>query len=355
DDTNCFTIDAGQWSNATGEWSIYVSKASLKKLYLKPNSNWIKSDARFAMYVTGANGSEWVSMEEAGDGCYTAYVPSTEYTKVTFARMKANTTENNATNRWNYSEEMTIPTDDTNCFEVTAGQWSNAKGTWEVFTPSVYEIDALYLKPNKNWTSSNARFAVYLYGGESEAAWVSMTKLADGSYKADISAGDYKKVMFARMKGAQLENIWANSANASLEMDIPTNGTNCFTIDDGQWGDATGTWNSISELKTLYLTPNKNWTSSNARFAVYLYGGDSPATWVSMTKLADGTYKADIPAGHYTKVIFTRMKGATTENKWDNSVNETLALRIPVKGTDLFTINNGEWGSAEGVWSTYGG
>ncbi|MEE1076661.1 MAG: hypothetical protein UHY68_05290, partial [Acutalibacteraceae bacterium] len=65
-------------------------------------------------------------------------------------------------------------------------------------------------------------------------------------------------------------------------------------------------------------------------------------------------YKADIPAGHYTKVIFTRMKGATTENKWDNSVNESLALRIPVKGTDLFTINNGEWGSAEGVWSTYG-
>ena len=355
DDTNCFTVDEGQWSSATGEWSIYVSKASLKKLYLKPNSNWIKSDARFAMYVTGENGSEWVSMEDAGDGCYTAYVPSNDYTTVTFARMNGLTTENTLVNRWNYSAEMTIPTDDTNCFAIDAGQWSSATGSWEVFTPTVYEVDALYLSPNKNWAASNARFAMYLYGGESDAVWVSMTKLESGSYKADIPAGDYAKVMFVRMNPNTTENVWANQWNASIEMDIPTNGTNRFVVGSDQWSSATGTMDSITELQTLYLTPNKNWVSSNARFAVYLYGGESAATWVSMTSLGNGTYKADIPEGHYTKVIFSRMKGSTTENVWSNSVNESLALRIPVKGTDAFTINDGQWSSASGVWSTYGG
>ena len=48
---------------------------------------------------------------------------------------------------------------------------------------------ALYLKPNSNWLSANARFSVYLSGGTSSATWVSMTATDDGYYnkRLDIS------------------------------------------------------------------------------------------------------------------------------------------------------------------------
>ena len=360
DGTNCYTIYAGEWNDAKGEWSVYISKASLKKLYLKPNANWIKTDARFAMQVFAPNGaSEWVSMEDAGDGYYTAYVPTTEYTQVKFARMSGSSTANTAANIWNYSSVMTFPVkaDEKNCFFIKDAEWNDVAGDWGVFTPTVYEPDALYLKPNLNWTynkyNKEARFSAYLYGGESPATWVSLTKAADGNYKLVIPAGDYKKLQFARMDVNTTANNWESLWNDSAEMEIPTNGTNRFVLNDDAWSSAEGIWDSITELKTLYLKPNANWLGkhANPRFSAYLYGGESPATWVSMTKQADGSYKADMPAGHYTKVIFVRMNPDTTENVWANNWNESTPQRIPAHTTNFFTLNAADWNSAEGVWT----
>lgn len=353
DGTNSFTVDAGQWSNATGEWGVYIPKSSLKKLYLKPNNNWIKSDARFAMYVTGTNGSEWVSMDDAGDGYYTAYVPANDYTTVSFARMNPATTENKTSNRWNYSVEMTIPTDNNNSFTIDAGQWSNASGVWNEFAPTVYKVDTLYLKPNSNWIRANARFAMYLDGGSSTTTWVSMTNLENGYYKADIPEGDYTKVTFIRMDPNTTENIWTNLWNDSLALDIPTNGTNCFEVDEGQWSSATGTWGNYSELDTLYFKPNNNWLGSNARFAMYLFAGDKTATWVSMTDLYDGYYSAKIPEGNYTKVIFARMKPTVTANTWEALWNDAIEQKIPAQGTNCFIVDESKWSNATGKWEVY--
>ena len=166
-----------------------VGAVDAKTLYLKPNANWIKSDARFAMYLTGKSGSEWVSMTSAEDGYYEADVPAGDYTTVVFARMNPATPENKTANRWNYSTEMTIPTDGTNSFTVNAGQWSNATGEWGVYIPKS-SLKKLYLKPNNNWIKSDARFAMYVTG-KSGSMWISMTDLNDGYYSADVPAGDY--------------------------------------------------------------------------------------------------------------------------------------------------------------------
>ena len=362
DKNDCFTLDVGQWNDATGEWSVYISKASLKKLYLKPNANWIKTDARFAMQVFAPGGkTEWVSMEDAGDGYYTAYVPTTEYTQVKFARMDGKSTANTAGSIWNYSSKMTFPvkSDEKNSYIIDDGQWNDVSGKWGVFEPTVHEVDALYLKPNLNWTynkyNKEARFSVYLYGGTSPATWVSMTKVENGNYKAVLPEGDYPKLQFARMDVNTTTNDWNSLWNDSAEMEIPTNGTNRFVLGDDAWSSAEGEWDSITELETLYLKPNANWmgASGKARFSMYLYGGSSASTWVSMSSVGKNTYKADIPEGHYTKVIFVRMDPNTTENKWDYNWNESTPQRIPVNVTNLFTLNNADWNSATGLWSAY--
>ena len=68
----------------------------------------------------------------------------------------------------------------------------------------------------------------------------------------------------------------------------------------------------------LYLTPNSNWLQHGdgkaPRFAIYVYGsGDA---WASMTAVEgeSNLYKAVVPKGNWTNVIFCRMNGGTTSN-----------------------------------------
>lgn len=103
----------------------------------------------------------------------------------------------------------------------------------------------------------------------------------------------------------------------------------------------------------LYLKPNSNWTQANARFAAYFYGAGGDA-WADFSLAADETsiYEAITPEGTWTNVIFCRMNPGTTENNWNNKWDQTVDLSYD--GTkNLFTIKDGEWNQAQGVWSQY--
>ena len=102
--------------------------------------------------------------------------------------------------------------------------------------------------------------------------------------------------------------------------------------------------------RTLYLAPNANWKTANARFAVYAF--DNGEAWVSMDTVAGeaGLYQATVD-DKYPKVIFCRMNPATAENNWDNKWNQTSDLTLE-EGKDLYTIAEGAWDNA-GTWSKY--
>ena len=46
------------------------------------------------------------------------------------------------------------------------------------------------------------------------------------------------------------------------------------------------------------------------------------------------------------------MNPSTTANNWTNKWDQTIDLTIPTDGKNLFTVNDGEWNNANGVWST---
>ena len=107
--------------------------------------------------------------------------------------------------------------------------------------------------------------------------------------------------------------------------------------------------------EVLYLKPNSNWASADARFAAYFYGsGDA---WESMTEVeaGSGIYKVTVPSGSWTNVIFCRMDPSTDANNWDTRWNQSGDLTFD--GTnDLCTIKDGEWNCGSNVtWSVYGG
>ncbi len=101
-------------------------------LYLAPNSNWKLDGARFAAYFfVDEKTNTWVSMTDSdADGIYEANIPVGSYTSVIFCRMNPNTTANNWDNKWDQTNDLTIPTDGTNLYTVAEGVWSNGDGAW---------------------------------------------------------------------------------------------------------------------------------------------------------------------------------------------------------------------------------
>ena len=103
--------------------------ADAPMLYLKPNSNWLQANARFAAYFFD-NGTRWVSMTDSdSDGIYEVAIPTDKsFPKVIFCRMNPGAAENNWDNKWNQTSNLTIPTDGKNLYTINNGSWD--AGSW---------------------------------------------------------------------------------------------------------------------------------------------------------------------------------------------------------------------------------
>ena len=109
--------------------------------------------------------------------------------------------------------------------------------------PEVTE-KVVYLKPNSNWTQSNARFAAYFWGGTTGEKWVSMTAVGDGTYEAHLPEGyDYGcNIIFCRMNPSTTANNWNNKWNQTSDLKTQTDGKNLYTVKAGTWDKGGGTW-----------------------------------------------------------------------------------------------------------------
>ena len=198
------------------------------QIYFKPNENWKSAGARFAAWF---NGDKWKDLNKNGD-VYSCEIPSGA-TEVIFCRMDPQKATNNWSNKWDQTGHLTLTTN--NLYTLKEGEWGNK----------------LYLKPNSNWTQSNARFAAYFFNSNSDYAWVSMGNPVDGVYSCDIPAKVYKNVIFCRMNPAFDTNNWDKDGNdyvwdQSTDQTVPTNGNTLFTVKDGDWNNASGSW-SVKE------------------------------------------------------------------------------------------------------------
>jgi hypothetical protein len=93
--------------------------------------------------------------------------------------------------------------------------------------------------------------------------------------------------------------------------------------------------------QVFYLKPNSDWLNDGARFAVYVFRGNTNA-WASMTKIKSGYYRVEAPSGTWDNLIFCRMNGGTSTNSWSNKWNQTGDLTYD--GTkNFFNKPNNNW------------
>ena len=223
---------------------------------------------------------------------------------------------------------------------------------------AVVEETRVYFKPNAIWMSDNARFAAYFFGGSGDT-WVGMEPAGDGYYSCVVPDG-YDNVIFCRMDPATSENSWNTKWNQTGDLILFDGGNDSFVQHNDTW-DGTGDWCSYNTDddqvveeptdRTVYFKPNSNWSSANARFAVYYLGGTPNNFFEDMTPVGD-YYMANIPANS-TYVIFLRMNPETTENNWNDGTKwgQTGDLRL-TDGNDCFVQNGDTW-DGTGNWVNY--
>ena len=116
-------------TTSTTYYARFITESTDRTIYLKPNSNWLKDNARFAVYVWDSSGDVWYNMESDGNGYYKVTIPK-KYSNIIFARMNPSTTDNNFNSGtcWNRTGDQTIPTDGKNCFVINDGSWD--QGSW---------------------------------------------------------------------------------------------------------------------------------------------------------------------------------------------------------------------------------
>lgn len=102
----------------------------------------------------------------------------------------------------------------------------------------------------------------------------------------------------------------------------------------------------------VYLKPNSNWKTDNARFAAYFFS----QKWADMTLVERqvNVYQCAIPEGEEGGMLFCRMNPNNTENRWnvDNEANAPVWNQtIDLSLTDgcVYTMNDGSWDT--GTWS----
>ena len=140
--TRLYMVTAGADYTAVSEQTVEGKEpvqeepeVTAKVVYLKPNSNWTQSNARFAAYFWNDSGNVWVSMTASDTtGIYEVHLPEGyDYgCNVIFCRMNPSTSANNWNNKWNQTSDLKTPTDGKNLYTVKANTWDKGGGTWSV-------------------------------------------------------------------------------------------------------------------------------------------------------------------------------------------------------------------------------
>lgn len=326
-----------------------------KTLYLKlGHADWTSGNQRFAVNFGGTSSDDtepWLDMIMVSSDLYKVEVPGNKvFSYIIFCKMRENTTQNNWGTKDLQTENLTIPADGSTMFTVNSHpDGKNYDGSWSA-APDDNSVTVT--------APTVANGKVYIGTDASTQELTTLTVQKGGSFyvKATPNTG-------CTFTGWTLNETTINDNPVMVSVSdtgaLSVNGTTISSLNDlvpnfegGTTGDTT----------TLYLVPNNNWKTDNARFAVFLCNSKTSQTdmWIPMKKVDgnDNLYKVDVLSQYdYQTVIFCRMDPNNTTDSWDNKWNQTGDEAFPTDNKTKFTVDEGQWGSsnkdgATGSWST---
>ena len=302
--------------------------AGQKTIFLKPNSNWTQSSAWFSVYCYN-NGEEWVRMvDNDGDGTYECLIDE-KYSDIIFCRMKSNDKNSlNWDNVWNQTSDLKLQSGK-DLYTIASDAWSKGSGSWSAFELKANKT--IYLKPNNDWKSDNAHFAVYAFNA-SENKWYSLNNVdCNGDYYSCTIDKKYHTVIFCRMSSST--NDWSNVWNQTGNIILLNNSKNTDQFNITNWG--AGSWST-------YSTPSYKITLVADSHGTY----DVTYDGTTVTSKLDENIEVNVPLNTKIKITtntpktgYEQKHGAHIKIGNQDYPNATLGTEYTVCGTTTITGN----------------
>ena len=213
----------------------------------------------------------------------------------------------------------------------------------------------LYLNTGSDWFNDNGGnvwFAAYFFGaGET---WVKMNAVEGEQYlfETNMPEGGYTHVIFTMMYGDKTGLDWGSKKNQTIDITLPTDGSNCYTIenpwDESENWKAWGSWSTYTpaivepveptalatpvvtvEISDEYVT--LSWeTIEGAKDYTATYGENSQVV-EGTTATFDavvGTYTATVVANPADTTINTASEAGTIEVVVEAPVVEPIEATV---------------------------
>ena len=316
------------------------------RLHLKPNA-----DARYAAYFyrPSTEGktdgvSDWVDMTDTdGDGIYECDIPNQKengteyYKKVMFCQMKEGTTENNWSNVYSSTEELSCnalyPASESpkNLYTLATGEWSTY---WETYDAPTYPV-TLYA----------SGFGEYGFVHKDLQYFSPIS----GSVTYDIPKGDTIKLFSTPYNRAYSGDIMIRQGDVRTEI-IPESSNSTLIISSATVLD------DNYKTKGAYIVylgvpqgENQSWASNNGTNYVYAFhnrtaeGAGYSVEMIEAGSTSSHTYyHCVIPKGVNT----FRFENKGTETK--KSID--LVYDIPLSSINCYTLDRKEGDFYGGLW-----
>ena len=232
---------------------------------------------------------------------YKANIPTGNWKKVIFCRMNGSTTENNWENKWNQTVDLDL------------------HGTLDL-----YRING---KDNDKYTCTALNYAnqhIHNYAN-AEPVWV--------------WADDHSSA-YAKFKCNNCSHYNYNQATVtSSEDDDNTYYTATVTFNSNDYTDTKTIAKPINIGDTVYLNAG---VMTGSQYAAYFFDASAKHSWAKMTKDGD-VYKATIPEGNWTSVIFCSVNSDFSENNdpanWSDTTAQTVDISLE-KNNNYYKITS---------------
>lgn len=150
--------------------------------------------------------------------------------------------------------------------------------TIALFTLSgVWAAKTVYLEPNI-WATDNPAYAVYAWGGASDAAFYDMEAVSGTSYYKATIPDDRTGVIFTRAENATKAKNWDDRWNQTVDITLPAESSAAYIITGWDGGDGKSTIKYSAKFPNYALIGTATASSGNAALAI---DGNTGTRWES--------------------------------------------------------------------------
>lgn len=201
--------------------------------------------------------------------------------------------------------------------------------TIALFTLSgVWADKTVYLEPNI-WATDNPAYAVYAWGGASDAAFYDVEPVTGTTYFKATIPDDRTGIIFTRAEDATKAKNWGERWNQTVDITLPAESSAAYIITSWDGGDGKSTIKYSAKFPNYALIGTASASSGNAANAI---DGNTGTRWES-AQTDEEWWQVDLGAVKTFNTISIM---------WEGAYSKSFTIRVSTDGESYTNVVNVE-------------